>query len=278
MALSRRVDWEFYAILQGRAAPVFERSEPTELRSRVLWVFAPEDLHGWIGEKNAPCRIAAFQFAFLPDQLCALTRKSRALSVPLTSRQVRQIESWVRELQPHHDEPNSISDLVAHRVMLELSLLALSAHQPDRIQTMRRVAHAKVQQALNWYGARIRENPSVTDVAAAVHVSPSYLRRLFLDVREQSPKQAFRNVQLEHVVKRITTSTARLEDVASECGFSSASELCRAFKAHFRVPPAMWRKSQLPLYREPRAKHGQAAIVRPDTPEHAKLRKYIRFT
>lgn len=277
MAHSRRVDWEFYAVLQGRAAPVVEGEGAPRLRSRTLWVFPPEHRHGWIGEKSAPCKVAAFQFAFLPDQVTTLSRERGFLEIPLSAGQAREIERFALELQPHHDDPTSVSELVAHRVMLQLCLMVLAGRQTDRIQPLHRKAHAKVTAALAWYEARLAENPPVEAVARALHVSPSYLRRLFWEVREQSPKRAFRHLQMERVVKRMSASTVRLEDIASDCGFASASELCRAFKTHFKVPPAMWRKSQLPLYREPVATGGEEAVVKPDTRAHRKLRKYIRF-
>ncbi len=277
MTLARRVDWEFYVILKGRAAPVFDTGENPPLRTRVMWVFDPTHRHGWSGEKRSPCRIAAFQFAMLPEPLCAVVQRTGALAIPLTPAEVRAIEGWARELQPHFKEPNAFSELVAHRVMLQLSLIALEREQPVRIRPAHRTAQYKVTQAVEWYEGHMHEQPSLKMVADAVHVSPSYLRRLFWSVRKQRPKAVLRNMQLDRVVRRLSTSEARLDTIAAECGFANASELCRAFKAHFKVPPSTWRRNTLPLYKEPKETRGSAAVGRPNTEVHKKLGKYIRF-
>src|SRR5580698_8389430 len=106
MVPSRRVDWEFYVILRGQAAPTFEAEKSPRLRTRTMWVFAPENMHGWMGIRGRPCKIAAFQFAFLPDLLAERTRRAGALAVPLTPAQTREIETIALELQPHFDQPN----------------------------------------------------------------------------------------------------------------------------------------------------------------------------
>lgn len=278
MTPARRVDWEFYVILRGPAAPIFHEHERPPLRTRTLWVLGPESRHGWIGDKRQPCQIAAFQFAFLPAPLCDLVTPRGALAVPLTAAQVREIEGYARELQPHFAQPTSFSEIVAHRVMLQLSLVALAGREPVRLKPLHRAAQLKVAQAIEWYEHRLPERPSLKLVAEAIHVSPSYLRRLFWEVKKQRPKAVLRALQMERVVQRLTASASRLDEIAADCGFATASELCRAFKARFKLPPSLWRKNQLPLYQEPKATRGAAAVARPDTPTHRKLKKYIRFT
>lgn len=278
MVLSRRVDWEFYAVLRGRCAPVFFEDARVPLSTLTLWVLPPENLHGWIGARGRPCRIAAFQFAFLPQVLCDLARQHGILAVSITAKQAREIEGYARELQPHFDRPTSLSELHSNRTMLQLSLMALTAIPSDRVHPFHKQAQEKVDEALRWYSARLPENPSVKMIAAAQFVSPGHLRRLFWTVRRQRPKQLLRRIQLERVVERMSRSSDNLEQIAAECGFSTASELCRAFKARFKVPPSVWRKNMLPLYRAPRATRGEAAKVRPNSPVQRKLGKYVRLT
>lgn len=278
MVLSRRIDWEFYIVLKGRCAPVLNDDDRPELLTRTLWVLPPENLHGWIGARGRPCRVAAFQFPFLPPLLCELARKRGILAVPLTSVQTREIEGFARELQPHFERPNSLSELHSHRVMIQLSLIALKATPAERVHPFHKQDQEKVDDALRWFSGRLAENPSVSRIAAAVHISPGYLRRLFQKVRNQSPKRLLRRIQLERVVECMGRTSANLDQIAAECGFATASELCRAFKAQFRVPPAVWRKNMLPRFRAPRATSGEAAKVRPNTPVHRKLGKYVRLT
>ena len=76
----------------------------------------------------------------------------------------------------------------------------------------------------------------------------------------------------------LSLSSDGLDQVAADCGFASASELCRAFKAQFHLPPAVWRKNLVPPYQEPKAQRGETAKSRPDSSIHRKLGKYFRLT
>jgi AraC family transcriptional regulator len=278
MVPSRRVDWEFYSVLEGRCAPFFTEGEKPRLCTRTLWVLPPENLHGWTGERGRPCKVASFQFAFLPEQLCARARAAGVLAVPISARQARDIESWALELQPHFHEPTSFSDLHYHRVMLQLSLIALHAGPAAQAHPYHKLAQEKVVAAERWYAEHLPESPAVKQVADAVHVSPSHLRRLFREVKHEGPKALLKRVQMERVVRQLSLTSDGLEKIAADCGFASASELCRAFKARFRLPPAVWRKNLTPPYQEPKAKRGEAAKTRPDSPVHRRLGKYVRFT
>ena len=277
MVPARRVDWEFYTVLDGRAAPTFVEDEKVQLATRTMWVFPPENVHGWIGEPHRPCKIAAFQFAYLPDKLCEIARKTGALAVPLTPRQAIVIEGYALELQPHFNEPTSLSDLYYQRVMLQLSMIALQTMPLQEVQTYHKMAQDKVTNALCWYEAHVRENPSVKIVAQATHISPSYLRRLFWEVHKQSPKSMLKQLQLQRVVRRLSMSRDSLEQIAEDCGFASASELCRAFKAHFKIPPTIWRKNLPPPLQIPNATRGEAAKIRPNWMIR-KMNKYLKFT
>lgn len=200
------------------------------------------------------------------------------LAVPITAREAREIGSWALELQPHFNEPTSLSELHYHRVMLQLSLIALHSGPAAQIHPYHKPKLEKVVAAQSWFSDHLVENPTVKMVAAAVHVSPSYLRRLFWEVKKQGPKSLLRRVQMERVVQQLSRSSDGLEKVAADCGFASASELCRAFKAQFHLPPAVWRRNLTPPYQEPKARRGEAAKTRPDSAVHRKLGKYVRFT
>lgn len=277
MVPMRRVDWEFYVVLEGRAGPTFVEGEKARMPTRTMWVFPPENVHGWSGEPHRPCKIAAFQFAYLPEQLCKSTRESGALAIPLTTRQVQRIESLALEMQPHFNEPNSLSELFFQRAMLDLSLIALQSVPSMKLHTYHKLIQDKVANALEWYKAHLPENPSVKAVAQAVHISPSYLRRLFWEVHKQSPKSMLKQLQMQRVTDRLSLSNDSLEVISDATGYASASELCRAFKAHFKIPPTIWRKNLPPPFQTPRAVKGSAAKVRPDKITARKLQKYLKL-
>ena len=273
MPPTTRINWEFYAVLQGRCGPLFPGEKASRLMETTLWIFPPENAHGWTGEQKR-CWVAAFHYGSVPHPLDSAVRRKGYVAVGLTPRDVTTVRRIAAELRPHYSAPTWISPIVWRKGRLELSLLVLEKMQPDKLVTLPTSAQVKVENALNYYREHLNEHPSVEKVAQEVHVSPSHLRRLFMQVREESPQHAFSKIVMEEAMEIMSNTTVSLEEVASECGFSGASEFCRAFKRQFHVPPSVWRKGILPPYMEPR--YEKAGVRRAQ--ERSVLKKVGKYT
>jgi AraC-like DNA-binding protein len=57
--------------------------------------------------------------------------------------------------------------------------------------------------------------------------------------------KVFARIQLEAAMRLMTETTLKLDTIAGECGFSSTSDFCRAFKAYTKVSPNLWRRTIL---------------------------------
>jgi AraC family transcriptional regulator len=84
------------------------------------------------------------------------------------------------------------------------------------------------------------------EVAAAVHVSPSHLRRLFVTVLRQSPRTVFGNAQIEIAMRLLAGSDLKIESVAAEAGFASARDFSRVFSTRKGCSPSDWRRRVRP--------------------------------
>src|ERR1051326_5504301 len=101
---SCRADWEFYAVLEGRCAPVFRDDDWPELQEKTLWLFAPDCRHGWIGERGRPHFCVALHYDSVPHQLGAFVHSSPGNyhAMQLDDRQVARLKAIAAELEPHH--------------------------------------------------------------------------------------------------------------------------------------------------------------------------------
>ena len=79
--------------------------------------------------------------------------------------------------------------------------------------------------------------------AAEAHISVSHLRRLFQIYFRKSPKFVFDNLRFEVASTLLATSTATLDDIASQTGFRSVTDFCRVFKKRYGHPPNEWRRN-----------------------------------
>lgn len=251
MYVHQRANWEFLAVVRGKCGPLFPGTATPALRRRCLWVFPPESAHGWTGRGLQTCRVAIFHFGAVPSVLDKLARAQGRLERPLTPSQVQRVLELQRELRPHYQHVTEKSLLIFEKALLELSLIMLEDTPFENSETKTDHAIRKVEASLTWYSEHIAAQPGLEQIAAAVHVSVSHLRRLFWQARQESPQKAFARLRVQRAMELLSHTDLKLEAIASRCGFSSSSDFCRVFKSHQQISPDAWRKQQLPSYREP---------------------------
>ncbi len=260
-----RMNWEFFAVLRGRVAPLATGVPTPSLTGETLWVTAPGSAHTWAGDGARRAHIAVFHFGSVPAPLEATVRERGQLAIRLSAAECRRVAALARELRSDFEQHNQLSNLVFEAALLELALLVLRKLPVGKAPLIADHAERTVADAINWYTEHVRANPSIVDVAREVHVSPSTLRRLFNRVRRERPARVFSRIQLEKGMRLMTETTLKLEGIAEECGFTSTSDFCRAFKAFTQVTPTVWRRTILAPPRaagEGTAKNGGAASRR----------------
>lgn len=273
---STRINWEFFAVIEGRCAPWLggqPKPRPEELRRSTFWVFPPEGVHSWAGERQK-CRVAVFHFATVPPLLADAVRHRGYLQRTLNSSAVRKIAALAEELRPHYDNPTQLSPLYVQKAEIELVLLALADAAIPPLRTLTHLPQQRIAVALAYYQEHLAERPPLQSVARAAGVSASHLRRLLAQARHESPRLALRRVALERAVELLSHTDLTLDVVAEQCGFAGASEFSRAFKRHFKVPPAVWRRGVLPPYQKPVRVGGHVRLLQDRDPVVKKLRRY----
>ena len=238
-----RTNWEFYAVHDGRIAPIFGADDNPPLQEHMLWVFAPESCHGWISEPGKKFDRTLFHFNSVPHELETQVRANgNWLAKRLLRSELVRIKRFAAEIEPHFRHPTALSPLHFQARLLDLSLMLINGHDAPQPPSLSDIAAYKVENALSWYAEHLSLHPSIKEVACAVHISPSHLRRLFWQIRSASPKSACQKIRLEQAQEFMGRSSLTLEEVARRCGYASASHLCREFKQCRHITPTFWRK------------------------------------
>ena len=240
-----RMNWEFFAVLKGRCAPLIDDQKTVPLAEHTLWVTAPGSAHTWAGDGARAAQVAVFHFGSVPAVLEAHVREGGQIAVPLKPAECRRLQLLARQLQPEFHQPTRLSNLVFQSALLELTLLTLRKLPQVKTGQLEGGAERVVENATTWYSEHLRANPSITEVAREVHVSPSTLRRLFRRVLREQPARVFGRLQIERGMRLMTETQLKLDTIAEECGFTCTSDFCRAFKAFTKVTPTVWRQTIL---------------------------------
>jgi AraC family transcriptional regulator len=246
----KRLNWEFLAVISGRCAPILEGEQKQPLATDTLWLFPPNCVHGWTGEPQKTCEVMVFHFSTVPQAVERAVQDNAYISMQFLPADRRRLIRLFKELKPHYWRPTLTSDIVAERALMDLGLLILR-NLPKGTPRPRNPHLARVLIAENWVREHLAERPTVVRVADVAGISQSQLNRLFIRVRREGPKHVFEKLKMERAMHVMSQSDAKLHNVALECGYSSASNFCRAFRALHGTTPKTWRKETHIQYRKP---------------------------
>ena len=245
IATTKRLVWEFQAVISGKIAPMFPNRRP-QLQESMLWIFTPKCRHGWDGEADGVAEVCVFQFASVPAQLQDIVEQSGHVAVPLTEADCQFLRERATEARKELLEPSSITLLRHQRLLLDLTLLALGnldlvdRHEATTTATPRH----QVDAAMAWFRQHLDEAPTQVDVAEAINCSPAHLRRLFHRVLGASPRDVLEQIRFQVACELLSDTSLSLDAVAMQCGLGSASAFSRAFSKRLLIAPSEWRAAQ----------------------------------
>lgn len=253
MRCNTRTNWEIYAVIEGRCGLAFSDQRPPRFADNTLWIFAPECSHAWTNCGKSDYHRIALHFGSVPYPVDDIARRNGGwLERKLDAAGVAKLRALAAEIEPHFCRPTLVSPLVFQRVLMEVSLLLVEGDEFATLPpALTDLANFKIERALSWYAEHLASAPSVKQVADAIHVSPSHLRRLFWQGRRASPKAQFQRIRLEKAKELMSRSAFTLEEIARHCGYASASHLCREHKAVCNFTPTTWRKKLIDRFVRP---------------------------
>lgn len=244
-----RLNWEFLAVISGKISP-FERNDPplTPVES-TFWMFPPGVVHGWAGERDKPCELIVIHYSTVPETVAHLAGKHGHLKVKLRPRDIAKLRSIAQQLKRYYWHPTLEGDLHAQRALMDMCLLVARDYRERRQQPLSRGAYSRVLAAEEWMREHLAENPSIEAVAKFAKLSLSQLYRLFLKVRGESPQKALNRIRIDRAIYLLGRTNGKLQTIAADSGFKTASDLCRAFKAAKGCSPTAWRRETFIKYK-----------------------------
>ena len=87
---------------------------------------------------------------------------------------------------------------------------------------------------------------SLDDVAAALFISPNYLRQLFKKETGQTFTEYLTAQRMRHAKMLLGTPEIRVADVAEQAGYADARYFSVSFKKYYHMTPSEYRLSVLP--------------------------------
>jgi len=238
-----RVNWEFMVSLKQPLGPLLADTPPPTMRTHCLWIFPPTTSHGW--RSSGTVQRAMFQFGYVPEPLATFTIQKSWYAFPLSPSESREANGLAEFLLPHFEKPDATSIIHFHAALYRLSQMAIVNIPPGELPRPENMANQKVEAAVSWFTEHMHENPNLEEIARALRISSSHLRRIFWSVRKVNPHSVFMEMRIRRAMETMTDNSASLEAVAEASGFGSASDFSRSFKRNKGITPSQWRKGLL---------------------------------
>lgn len=248
-----RKSWEFQFLVKGKCTRLIRSENVTRaetLAAPAIVVSGPDSVHGWSAKEGEKCSILTFHFDEADYTLRQVVGREGSRSARVPARELSQVRALYVRCQKAKLERGAASFLTYNIVALELTAFFLRLVPSSDAACGTDFGAQKVIEALAWYEANLALGPTINEVAQAVNLSPTHLRRLFHRARGMSPQDAFSNVQFERAKELMLDPSVSLEGIAESSGFGSASAFSRAFKGEFGSSPKIYR---IKLLREHRA-------------------------
>jgi AraC family transcriptional regulator len=105
-------------------------------------------------------------------------------------------------------------------------------------------AIARMTESVRLIEAHQGSDLTLVRLAKEARLSPFHFLRTFEAVTGTTPHQYMRRMKLRAAAVRLSTSAAKVVDVAFESGFGDVSNFNRAFRAEFGVSPTTYRRRQ----------------------------------
>jgi len=242
--LARRVSWEFFAVTKGQIAPQLEGARNFELRERHMWVMPPMLRYTWVGNGKAARRIV-FHFSSIPPEFEEIVRARGWLEFPISEKSIVSLQESAREIKAASNSPGLKLSLIAQKHLAQLCLVCvdeIGATMDFGVPLLDR-ARLQVDQASDYFIANLPRVAKVEEIAHHLSMSPSQVRRFFSKVKGRAPKEVFMELQLERATQLASSSSLKLDSIAKQSGFLSASHLCRNFKLSRGISLHKWRRT-----------------------------------
>lgn len=131
------------------------------------------------------------------------------------------------------DDPEALARWLSD--MLEHIMNAIAARPAAPAQSL-------VAQALAYIRENCRRNLTRTDVARAVHCSPSYLSRLFRRHLNTTFRHLLNQQRINLAAELLVRTNLSIKAVALETGFQDQSYLTKVFRRHMGTTPQAYRR------------------------------------
>lgn len=232
--------FEICLLAEGEVHWWVER-ETHVVRSGEIFITGPGERHGGVGAVVHPCELYWLHVSVRqPEEMRALLADLRRLTVR-TFAASAVLQSDLRRLVEEHRTPGRHAQAFAKAMLsavLALVIREAAAAPPQQLSNT-------VSQAIAFMSARLGEQISLREIAAAAGVSAPHLQRRFQQELHGPVGAHLTRLRLDQARALLQRNANPVTEIALAAGFSSSQYFATVFRRYFGMSPSTYRRSIL---------------------------------
>ncbi len=165
----------------------------------------------------------------------------------LNASEKHRLKNSVQDMLQNKDSDNGVNSLV---VYFQLQVILSTVHEYlERISKTHVLNENNNVQVINYIHQNIYdpEMLRISKVAEHFNISEQYFSAWFKQVYKISFKNYIDHYRIEHLKNRLLHSSASIQSIADEFGFSDSSHFSNYFYKHTQIRPVSYRKEALKM-------------------------------
>lgn len=236
---------EFFEIeiMLGGSGIHMLNGEEIEIKRGMIYMLSPADFHVLKTRERLELYNVMFDESIVNKQL--LTRlfgKWENRCFFLNEADLAVISSITDMLISENNSDDAYKEAV---IRSALELLIINIIRRSGIGNEEESENTVINQALRYIYTHLRDNPTLSSVAAACNYTPNYFSKLFYEFTGKKYVDYISNLKITNCKMLLACSNMSIPQIADECGFGSHSNFYKVFRERTGETPASYRKRKL---------------------------------
>lgn len=164
------------------------------------------------------------------------------INLTLTPAAIEQIRSITQLMEQEWEHYDSYSDTVLTNLVIQFFITAIRGQVPPTPDVViERSRNTPFVTALEYLQREYASDPSLITTAAAAHISPGHLSRLFKSELGTSYSRFLTEIKINHASQLLVNTTLSILEIAGQCGYQNSNYFCDAFKKVMEISPMKYR-------------------------------------
>ncbi|MGG4144331.1 response regulator [Paenibacillus algorifonticola] len=152
-----------------------------------------------------------------------------------------------RQLMERERQPAALANTLPLGEQASLSVMQPSAspstsHEAKLAQLMQGKPESSIDKAIAYVGQHFAEACRMTEVAAHIHLNPSYFSVLFKKTTGESFTSFVTRVRMEQAMHLLKTTDLKILEISSATGFDEPNYFTNVFKQYYQMSPKECRR------------------------------------